>query len=66
MLGFATSAITESKVRVASRKGVAVPEDCLIDAEGRPTRDPNVAHEPRPHEGGFSLGAWSASPAGVL
>ncbi len=41
VLDFATSAIAEGKVRVARNKGVAIPPDCLIDAEGRPTTDPN-------------------------
>jgi hydroxycarboxylate dehydrogenase B len=44
MLDFATSAIAEGKVRVASHKGVEVPEDCLIDADGQATRDPNVLY----------------------
>lgn len=44
VLDFATSAIAEGKVRVASNRGVQVPDDCLLDAEGRPTRDPNVMY----------------------
>jgi len=40
VLDFATSAIAEGKVRVARNKGVQVPPECLLDAEGRPTTDP--------------------------
>ncbi len=35
-----TGIIAAGKVRVAQNKGELVPEGCLIDAEGRPTRDP--------------------------
>ncbi|HET6521034.1 MAG TPA: Ldh family oxidoreductase, partial [Geminicoccaceae bacterium] len=45
VLDFATSAIAEGKVRVARNKGVPVPEGCLLDREGRPTRDPNALYE---------------------
>jgi len=51
VLDFATSAIAHGKVRVAHNKkksdpSVQVPEGCLIDAQGRPTRDPDVMFEP--------------------
>ncbi|HMS78278.1 MAG TPA: malate/lactate/ureidoglycolate dehydrogenase [Burkholderiaceae bacterium] len=51
VLDFATSAIAHGKVRVAWNKKksdptVEVPEGSLIDALGRPTRDPNVMFEP--------------------
>jgi uncharacterized oxidoreductase len=51
LLDFATSAIAHGKVRVAWNKkksdpSVQVPEGSLIDAMGRPTRDPNVMFEP--------------------
>ncbi len=45
VLDFATSAIAEGKVRVASNRRVQVPEDCLIDAQGRPTRDPDALYQ---------------------
>jgi uncharacterized oxidoreductase len=45
VLDFATSAIAEGKVRVARNKGVPVPEGCLLDAKGFPTRDPNALYE---------------------
>jgi uncharacterized oxidoreductase len=41
VLDFATSATAEGKVRVARNKGALIPPDCLLDAEGRPTTDPN-------------------------
>ncbi|MBM3491257.1 MAG: malate/lactate/ureidoglycolate dehydrogenase [Alphaproteobacteria bacterium] len=48
ILDFATSLIAMGKVRVAHNKGEAVPEGALIDADGRPTRDPGVMFaEPR-------------------
>lgn len=48
ILDFATSKIAMGKVRVAFNKGVEVPPEALIDAEGRPTRDPGVMfREPR-------------------
>jgi len=41
ILDFATSATAEGKVRIARNKGVAIPPDCLLDAEGNPSTDPN-------------------------
>ncbi len=40
VLDMATTTIAAGKARVARNKGVTVPPDCLIDAEGRPTADP--------------------------
>lgn len=40
VLDMATTTIAAGKARVARNKGVAVPPDSLIDAEGRPTTDP--------------------------
>jgi len=40
MLDMATTTIAAGKARVAYNKGVAVPDDCLIDADGHPTNDP--------------------------
>ncbi|WP_019141305.1 malate/lactate/ureidoglycolate dehydrogenase [Noviherbaspirillum massiliense] len=45
VLDFATSSIAVNKTRVAYNKGVPVPQDCLMDHEGRPTTDPKVMHE---------------------
>jgi uncharacterized oxidoreductase len=51
LLDFATSAIAHGKVRVAYNKQKSdpssqVPEGSLIDAQGKPTRDPSVMFEP--------------------
>jgi len=51
VLDFATSAIAHGKVRVAYNKqksdpSVQLPEGCVIDAAGRPSRDPSVMFEP--------------------
>jgi hydroxycarboxylate dehydrogenase B len=43
-----TSMIAEGKIRVALNKGVAVPDGCLIDSEGRPTNEPKVFYGPPP------------------
>ncbi len=40
ILDFATSVIAQGKTRVAHNKGELVPPDCLIDDQGRPTREP--------------------------
>ncbi len=42
ILDMSACTLAEGKIRVALNKGVSVPEDCLIDAEGRPTTDPRV------------------------
>ncbi len=39
LLDMATSKIAMGKVRVAHNKGLAVPEDSLIDRDGKPTQD---------------------------
>ncbi len=48
VLDFATSAIAEGKVRVARNKGTPVPPDCLLDAAGQPTTDPNALYAEPP------------------
>jgi uncharacterized oxidoreductase len=40
VLDMATTTIAMGKVRVAMMKGVAVPDDSLVDEEGSPTNDP--------------------------
>ncbi len=40
ILDFATSVIAQGKTRVAHNKGELVAPDCLIDDQGRPTREP--------------------------
>jgi len=40
LLDMATSAVAMGKVLVAHQSGKTVPDDAIIDAEGRPTNDP--------------------------
>ena len=42
LLDISACTMAEGKIRVALNKGVSVPENCIIDAEGRPTTDPKV------------------------
>jgi LDH2 family malate/lactate/ureidoglycolate dehydrogenase len=44
-LDFATTSIAAGKIAVARAKGVPLPEGAIIDAEGRPTTDPNAYFE---------------------
>lgn len=37
----ATSGVAEGKLRVATAKGEVAPPDCIVDAQGRPSRDPD-------------------------
>jgi uncharacterized oxidoreductase len=68
-----TSTIAEGKIRVALNKGVPVPDNCLIDAEGRPTNDPKTFYGPPPgailpfggHKG-YGLGLITEMLAGAL
>lgn len=46
VLDFATSMIAQGKTRVAMNKGELVPEGCLIDDQGRPTREPRFTVVP--------------------
>ena len=46
ILDFATSAIAMGKVRVAYNRGDQVPAGALIDADGRPSRDPATLFAP--------------------
>jgi hydroxycarboxylate dehydrogenase B len=43
---FATSVIPEGRVRTARNKGAELPEGAVVDAEGRPTRDPKAFYGP--------------------
>jgi uncharacterized oxidoreductase len=48
VLDFATTVVAMGKARVAHNKGVPAPEGAVLDAEGRPTRDPGAMfREPR-------------------
>ncbi len=73
LLDMATSAIAMGKVRVAKNEGKPVAEGVLLDAGGRPTRDPGVMYsEPRgamrPFGGhkGYALAVVTELLAGAL
>ena len=73
VLDFATSAAAHGKVRVARNKGETVPEGWLIDANGRPTTDPNTmfatprgALLPFGEHKGYGLAFMNELLAGVL
>ena len=66
ILDFATSATAEGKVRVARNKGVQIPPDCLLDADGQPTTDPAKLYtDPPGHLVPFG-GATGAHKGGAL
>jgi uncharacterized oxidoreductase len=73
LVDISTSAVAEGKVRVAYHRGVPVPDNCLIDAEGRPTNDPKLLYGPPPgailpfggHKG-YALGMLAEMLAGAL
>jgi hydroxycarboxylate dehydrogenase B len=46
IVDFATSMIAQGKTRVAMNKGELVAPDCLIDDQGRPTREPRFSVVP--------------------
>lgn len=48
VLDMSTSAIAEGKVQVALNRGQVLPENCTIDATGRPNRDPATFYGPPP------------------
>src|SRR5438552_7443137 len=48
LLDMATSAVAMGKIRVARNEGKPAPEGALIEATGKPTRDPNVMYS-EPH-----------------
>jgi hydroxycarboxylate dehydrogenase B len=73
LLDMATSAIAMGKVRVAKNEGHEVDAGILIDAKGKPTRDPNVMYgEPHgallPFGGhkGYALAVVTELLAGAL
>jgi LDH2 family malate/lactate/ureidoglycolate dehydrogenase len=43
---FATSVIPEGRIRTARNSGVQLPEGAVLDADGRPTRDPAAFYGP--------------------
>jgi uncharacterized oxidoreductase len=48
VLDMSACTIAEGKIRVALNKGTTVPENCIIDSEGRPTNDPKVFYADPP------------------
>lgn len=67
ILDFATSQIAMGKVRVALNKGEEVPENCLIDVEGKPTRDPGVMFAPPEKRGAlFTFGGHKGSGLAMI
>jgi uncharacterized oxidoreductase len=42
ILDMSACTIAEGKIRVALNRGVPVPDNCIIDASGRPTTDPKA------------------------
>jgi uncharacterized oxidoreductase len=73
ILDMSACTIAEGKIKVALNKGVAVPDGCLIDAQGRPTNDPKVFYGNPPgailsiagHKG-YGLGVLAEMLAGAL
>jgi len=45
VIDFATSATAEGKLRVARNRGQRIPEGWILDAQGRPSTDPNDYYE---------------------
>lgn len=73
VLDIAAAMTAEGKLKVARNKGVPVPEGWIIDAEGRPTTDPNDFYGPPfgailPFGGhkGYGLGLVAELLAGAL
>ncbi|MFN8371286.1 MAG: Ldh family oxidoreductase [Anaerolineae bacterium] len=46
LMDITMSSVPEGKVRVARHRGESLPPDCLLDANGNPTNDPNVFYGP--------------------
>ena len=73
ILDISTCAIAEGKIRVALTRGDQTPENSIIDAEGKPTTDPNVFYGTPPgailpfgaHKG-YGLGVLVEVLAGAL
>jgi len=48
ILDISTCTIAEGKIKVAFNKGSTVPDGCILDAEGRPTNDPQAFYASPP------------------
>ena len=65
VLDMATSKIAFGKARVAPNRGVPAPEGSLIDADGRPTRDPAVMFQ-EPQGALVAMGEHKGSGLAIL
>jgi uncharacterized oxidoreductase len=73
LLDISACTIAEGKIKVALNKGVPVPDNCIIDSQGRPTTDPRVFYAEPPgailsiagHKG-YGLGILCEILAGAL
>jgi len=73
ILDISTSAIAEGKLKVARNRGEHVPENCIVDSEGRPTTDPHAFYATPPgallpfggHKG-YGLSVMTEMFAGAL
>jgi uncharacterized oxidoreductase len=65
VLDMATSRIAIGKARVACNKGEAVPDDSVLDADGRPTRDPAVMFR-KPQGALVSMGEHKGSGLAII
>ncbi|MAV35649.1 MAG: malate/lactate/ureidoglycolate dehydrogenase [Planctomycetaceae bacterium] len=73
LLDISCSAVAEGKLKVALNKGVDVPDDCIIDHDGKPTNSPAVFYGDPPgailsfggHKG-YGLGMVVELLAGAL
>lgn len=73
LMDMSSCTIAEGKIRVAANKGVTVPENCILDGQGRPTVDPQAFYASPPgailplggHKG-FALGVIVEVLAGAL
>ncbi|MFO0967271.1 MAG: malate/lactate/ureidoglycolate dehydrogenase [Gemmataceae bacterium] len=48
LLDISACTVAEGKIRVALNKGAQVPENCILDAKGKPTTDPKVFYADPP------------------
>jgi hydroxycarboxylate dehydrogenase B len=46
LMDITTSAVPEGKVRIARHRGQQLPPDCILDADGNPSTDPNALYGP--------------------
>jgi hydroxycarboxylate dehydrogenase B len=48
IVDISTCTIAEGKIKVAFNKGLKVPEECILDSDGRPTDDPRAFYATPP------------------